>query len=501
MIAAFSHTLLLALLCADATVAAQDASQCEPQDSQQQQSVQSAGPNAAKPQTNKDENKDLDLIPDNAQQQQSSAPAPPVPSSANQRIYIENALIFSGLRGGLLVAAPLPTASTWEERLFLDIRKEWRLYDRLSLTLSDRLNLRGEENLLFPNHENVINDFREGYLSWEPFDRTYLDAGRINLKNGAALGFNPTDFFKTRAVVEPLSADPSVLREDRLGTLMVRAQHIWEGGAIMAAFAPGFYHPTAIYTDANLPSFNPSFDRTNAHDRLLLKASINFKTNFSPELLIYREGNQTKIGANVTRSLGQSIVAYAEWAGGTQVNLIDRALRYGRDTGTLPLSAPSPLSDDPRSRFQNDLSLGASYATRNKITFNLEYHLHEAGFTRQDWNHWSAAGQGTTDSSPAARALWYIRSYALDQQEPLSRHSAFLRADWVDAFIPHLEITGFTNADLYDGSSLVQVEADYYVSNAWTVGAQGSAYLGSRRSDFGSLPQREGFLLKVARYF
>jgi len=55
-----------------------------------------------------------------------------------------------------------------------------------------------------------------GYASWEPLDRTYLDLGRINLKSGVALGFNPTDFFKTRAVVEPLSADPSVLREDRL---------------------------------------------------------------------------------------------------------------------------------------------------------------------------------------------------------------------------------------------------------------------------------------------
>ncbi len=68
-----------------------------------------------------------------------------------------------------------------------------------------------------------INDFREGYLSWEALDRTYLDAGRINLKSGVAVGFNPTDFFKTRAVVEPLSVDPTVLREDRLGTVMVSA--------------------------------------------------------------------------------------------------------------------------------------------------------------------------------------------------------------------------------------------------------------------------------------
>ena len=36
-------------------------------------------------------------------------------------------------------------------------------------------------------------------------------------------------------------------------------------------------------------------------------------------------------------------------------------------------------------------------------------------------------------------------------------HSLFARADWVDAFIRHLELTGFVNVDVYDGSSLAQL--------------------------------------------
>jgi hypothetical protein len=73
--------------------------------------------------------------------------------------------------------------------------------------------------------------------------------------------------------------------------------------------------------------------------------------------------------------------------------------------------------------------------------------------------------------------------------------------DWVDALIPKLEITGFINTDIYDGSSLIQASADYYVSKAWTVGGQVNANLGAKHSDFGSLPQAVGVLLKVARYF
>lgn len=208
------------------------------------------------------------------------------------------------------LTAPTP----WQERVFLDVRKVWRLDEGLNFSLSDRFNLRAQNNISVPNHENVINDFREGFLSWQPHDAIYLDLGRINLRSGAALGFNPTDFFKSRAVVEPLSADPSVLREDRLGTLMLEAQYIGQGRALTVAVAPALVPPSPIYTDTNLPGFNPSIDRTNDHARILVKGSFTAGNDFTPELLYYREGSQNKFGANLTRGLGQKVVAYAEWA-------------------------------------------------------------------------------------------------------------------------------------------------------------------------------------------
>ena len=449
----------------------------------------------------RNEDQDLDRIPDSSQQSTASDSKLAAASAANQRIYLENAFIPSGERGSLLVPSPQTGAPVWQERLFLDVRKQWSLTDNLNFTFSDRLNFRGENDLSFPNHENVINEFREGYLSWRPVDHWYFDLGRINVKSGAALGFNPTDFFKTRAVEESLSADPSVLREDRLGTLMLEAQYLGKGGTLTFAYAPALVSPAAIPSNTTLPSLNPSLDRTNSHTRLLLKGSIDLGADLTPEVLFYREGNRNKFGLNLTRSLGQKTVAYAEWAGGERSNLIDQALAYGRQTGTLPSSAPAVLPDDHNIRFSNDVSTGASYTTSNKITFNLEYHFHEAGFSGQDWNNWFHAGLGQNSTSFVARGLWYIRSYALDQQEPLARNSTFLRADWVDAFVPDLEITGFVNTDLHDGSSLVQIGADYYISNAWTVGAQVNANIGSRRSDFGSLPQSVGILFKIARYF
>jgi hypothetical protein len=449
----------------------------------------------------RNEDQDLDRIPDDSQQSTASDSKSAAASAANQRLYIEDAFIPSGERSGLLVPSPPTGAPTWQQRLFLDIRKQWSLTDNLNFTFSDRLNFRGENDLSFPNHENVINEFREGYLSWQPVERWYFDLGRINIKSGAALGFNPTDFFKTSAVEEPLSADPSVLREDRLGTLMLEAPYLGKGRTLTFVYAPALVSPAAIPSNTALPSFNPSLDRTNSHTRMLLKGSIDLGADFSPEVLFYREGNQNKLGLNLTRSLGQKIVAYAEWAGGERSDLIDQALEYGRQTGTLPSSSPAILPNDHYARFSHDLSTGASYTTSNKITFNVEYHFHQAGFSGQAWNNWFNAGQGQRSSSFIARELWYIRSYALDQQEQLARNSTFLRADWVDAFVPDLEITGFVNTDLHDGSSLVQIGADYYISNTWTVGALVNTNIGSRRSDFGSLSQSFGILFKIARYF
>jgi hypothetical protein len=443
---------------------------------------------------------DLDLIPKSAHPSTVVNPAASPPGNTGGRMYLENAFSVSSLRSDLPVPAPAPLPYNWQERLFFDVRKEWHLADRFNLTVSDRVNFRGENDLEFPNHENVINDFRELYLGWQAADRTYLDLGRINLKSGVALGYNPTDFFRTRAVVEPLSADPTVLREDRLGTLMLRGQQLWERGSFIAAFAPKVTRPSGIYTDLNLPSVNPMFDRTNAHDRFLLQSSVNVTTDFSPELLLYREGNQARFGTNLAESLGQKVIAYFEWSGGRRASLIDEALRYGRETGTLPADAPSVLPKSSHERFQNELSLGVSYTTENRITFNLEYHLSQPAFTRADWSNWFASGYGHGAASPITRQLWYFRNYALDQQDPISRQSAFLRADWVDAFIPKLELTGFVNVDAYDGSGLLQVTADYYLSDTWTVGALVMTNFGAERSDFGSLPQAASFLLKVARY-
>lgn len=438
---------------------------------------------------------DLDRIPDATPGQQ----APPPSASANRRLYVQDDVIVTALRNALALPAPPPPTPAWEERLFADARLQYSLGDRVSLVYSGRLNLRAEDGLDFPGHENVRHDLREAYLGWQIDSETFLDMGRINLKSGVALGFNPTDFFKTRAVVEPLSADPSVLREDRLGTLMLYGQHLWEHAALSLVFAPRVTDRTAVYTNTDLPSFDPVLDRTNADARFLAKGSVALFDDVDPEFLATSDAGRWSYGANLTRGIGQQTVVYAEWAGGDRPELADAALHYGKITGTIPQFAPSLLPHGPAHPFQNDVAAGVSYTTDSKITFNLEYHYHQAGFSDADWRSWFGAGALHVPAVDAE--LWYIRGYAQEQQEPVARQEAFLRADWQDAFVQDLELTAFLNSDLRDRSGFGQATADYYFSREWTVGALASATWGGRRTNYGSLPAASTLLVRVSRYF
>ncbi|MGH8180641.1 MAG: hypothetical protein ACRETR_06645 [Steroidobacteraceae bacterium] len=442
---------------------------------------------------------DLKLIPPAALG--APAPQPQAAGSPGRKIFLEDALTESWLQNPP-VPAPPPAPPRWEERALLDVRSEWQINERLHLTYSGRLNLRLEDGLGFPDHENLTNDLREAFVSWEPLERLYLDVGRFNLKSGVALGFNPTDFFKTRAVVEPLSADPVVLRDDRLGTLMLRAERVWTGGSLTAVYAPAVASDSPIYNELDLRSFNPMLDRTNAHERWLLKGTLDVAQGFSPELLAYESEGRVRWGTNLAQNIGKSSVAYLEWAGGRQGTVSRDALDFGIATGSLSAAAARVLPDLGRVEFRNQVAVGFSYTTDlPKITFNLEFHYEQAGFSGTDWADWFRTGSGASPLPPVAGALWYVRGYAADQQQPLSRRYAFLRMDWVDAFVPKLEVTGFIDTDLIDGSARVQLQADYYLSDRWTIGGLALVDTGGRRSDFGSLPQGGSVLVKAARYF
>jgi hypothetical protein len=437
------------------------------------------------------ENSDLDLIPEAIEKTKTELPVQQSPSSGKS--YLEDALTGWSNRE-LLVTVPTKSP-TWQNRTSLDFNSSWQLDQRARLYLSDRLNIIEGDTVTFPSDQNLRNDFREGYISWEAFPRTYLETGRINLKNGIAMGYNPTDFFKSRTTVDTVSIDPSALKENRLGSLMVKGQKIWDNGAATLAYAPGITTESPLSSNQSA-SFNPLFGQTNSDNRFLAMLSYDFAT-LNPQALLFIDNVGTHIGVNLSRLIGSNIVTYAEWSGVQEESLTKRAVTFGQDTGSLPQGVPLLPQTDTATKFQNDLALGTSWTSSFNLTINLEYHYHQAGFEAADFDNWVELGH----TNPSlAKELWFIRQYAADQQEPLMQHEIFLRCAMQDIIASKLNTGIVMMISPSDGSILTQASAQYFVSRNWTVGVYLGQVIGNTDTVEGSIPWSTSGVLQIARY-
>jgi hypothetical protein len=444
------------------------------------------------------EDSDLNLIPQNLATPQAPPAESPPSAGGNPRVYLEDDLTGALQRQNLPVPPPGP-AQDWQERVFLDARGTETLSDTLQAVYSARLNAQAENDITNPGGHTVRLDTRELYAVWQPAPGAFFDVGRVNLKNGVASGYNPTDFFAARAVVDPTSLDPAVLREDRLGTVMAEAQYLWSGGAAAFAYAPRLASPAPLRSIGQLPELGPLFDQTNTTDRWLAKVSAKITEDFAPELLLYHAAEETRVGGNLAQSFGRATTLYAEWSGGMEQNLPAQALGFAVASGMEPAAAANAVSIDRRRAFRNDLAIGGSYSTPGEVTLTLEYDLHEAGVTGgQLRGIYTAAAQGNT---AAAQGLWLLRGYAGDQQQPLGRQEGFARVAWNDAFVRDLELDAFTMVSLQDGSLLGEVSATYDLNDHWQLGALATATLGGRRSEYGGQGTLGSVIAKLARYF
>jgi hypothetical protein len=389
------------------------------------------------------------------------------------------------------------------------LRAEVILSPSWFLTIADRLNhLSDSEQGL--SDDSLTNDLKEAFLTWNIHDSGYIDVGRINCKNGVALGFNPTDYFKSHAVTTRISEDNSVLRENRLGVFMLRAQAIGERANFTAVVAPELPHEQdKWWTDESGSGLQ--LQRTNRRTRLLAKAGVNGLTDFSPELLYFHEDGRSNVGVSLTRGLGDNIVAYGEWSLGQRPDLIAQALADRADSGIIPPGMAPVITGSTENRFRNQLAVGFSYTEKINRTTYFEYHYHEAGFDGEDWNNWLDIGQEAAnlpDGPPfdAIRQgilgqLWTIRSFARDIQEPLSRHYLFIRSGWEDGAVKNLDLTGILQVNLQDGSLFMQPMAEYHLSSRFTLSLTFDFFLGSETSEFGSLQQLADIRAGIKYYF
>ena len=351
-------------------------------------------------------------------------------------------------------------------RLSLDFTHSSRIAPGLRVAVSDRLDHVYPAD---PGSDATVNSLREAYVSWQPeTGSTILEFGRINLRYGPAYGYNPTDFFRDNSLRVLTTINPFSLRENRLGTVMLRGQQLWNGGSLSAAFSPKL---------ADRPSqdgWNLDLGSTNNRSRSLIALGAQFSRGISGQALMYKEdGRSPTVGANFTALLSDAAVAHGEWSRGSEPDLLSR---------TLSASGPEVT--------RNRLVGGVTYTTLGKLSVTAEYQYNGFALDKAGWTGLAA--------SPLTQ-LAYLRE-SLRRQDLAPRRAYLIYVTQKSLGLQNLDLTAFLRVNAEDQSRLAWAELRHHWPK-FDLSLQWQQNLGSVTSEFGILPDRRVVQVLGIYYF
>jgi len=385
------------------------------------------------------------------------APEPAAKPPQKLRLFVEGALGAGRVLGS--------SADFHPTRASMDLRYDDVITPGLRGVLSDRLDIVRSNGV--PRGDDV-NTLREAYLSWALSADQIVDLGRVNIRRGAAFGFNPTDYFKENALRSIVSLDPAVLRENRQGTVVLQGQKLWATSSLTGTFSP------KLGTSPSARSYSLNVGATNPRSRWLLAGSHKFGEQLNPEVLLYGGvDTPTQLGLNVSTLVGTSTVAFAELSAGKDRRLIAKALNLAE-----------------AERNQRRASIGLTYTTGFNLSLTAEAEHSSAAPDRGEWD-------ALPGIAPGAQLAVLAAAQAL--QDLPARRAWFIHATWRDLLLRRLDLSGFVRRDAETSSRAQWLEARYRWERA-EVALQWQLFSGAAGSVFGSVPQRRLVELAVRVY-
>jgi hypothetical protein len=429
------------------------------------------------------QNSDVDLIPDQVLQE---TPQADQKGDADRRVIVE--LTGSVVDGRDFLPQAMQPESL-QARISANFDFDWDLAPNLRLSFGNRFNLVKPARARNSIGHIVQNDFRELYVTARLTERQVLDVGRINIKNGVAFAFSPTDYFRQGTTLAQTSADPAGVRAGRLGVFLARYQFFWDGGSVSVALAPELKKRASLGEE--LAGFDLGLDRTNSTNSVLLTASPRV-ASLNPQFSFLLRDGDWRAGLNASLPIGSALIVNGEWSGGAGPNLAAQLV----EQGGLDLATLKPHAQN---RFLNDAVLGVSWSNaKAKLTAIVEYSFHQGGLWRG--TRGALFDLIETGGSRAGAALILPLVITGFEQDPLARHQAFVAVSRQDAGLKDLTFNLLVKANLQDGSFGQQVSASY-AQPRWSAGVFLTSTTGRRRSEYGILPTSLSASMSIVRFF
>lgn len=353
-------------------------------------------------------------------------------------------------------------------RASLDLVWDVKLGSQWRAVLSDRLD---DIHPVEAGGRSTLNSLREAFVGWQGDDgRAAVDLGRINYRNGPAYGFNPTDYFRDGASRAVTTADPLALRENRLGTAMLRGQWLWQGGSATVALAP------KLRDGPSRESFSVDLGATNHADRALLAVNLQPSDRLGLQAFAFHEQDKgLQLGANGTMLFGDATVGFFEWSGGRDTELLSAA-----------------LGPAPRVARRHRVATGLTYATATKLSLTAELQYNGFALDKAQWRDAVA----TYGIEAMGAYLYEVQR----RQDIASRRAAMLYASQKDAGIKNLDLTGLVRYNVDDRSRFLWVEARYHFPRV-DVALQWQTNQGGSLTEYGAQTGRSLVQVLAAFYF
>ena len=396
---------------------------------------------------------------DDALNLESSAVAEETSVSNASKVYVEFALGHADRR--------IPPPSQTLSRASLDHYLTGRLAPGWKGVLSNRLDVLDPAE---PGKVVALYSLREAYASWSNEAATWVaDVGRINTRLGAGYGYNPTDFFRDGSLRTFTTANPVALRENRMGSVVLRGQRLWQGGSVSIAFSPKL---------GNAPSgdtFSLDLGSTNSRNRGMLVLGLQPSERVSVQLALYKaDGLNPQPGVSLTALLSDAFVAHGEWSAAREPSLADYAWGVSGHSVT-------------GRRFAG----GLTFTSATKLSLTAEFQANGFALSQTGWGAAAATNPALLDA--------YLREAQRRQDLP-SRRAWLLYATQRDLGRKNLDLTAFVQYNPDDDSRVAWLE----LRQRWTntdLALQVQDNAGRSGTVYGILPERRSFHILLARHF
>jgi hypothetical protein len=347
------------------------------------------------------------------------------------------------------------------------------------IELNTKLRTQGNSRENYRAQNNIRLDVQSLAFSYNPSSSWRWVAGRTNIRNGVASGFNPTDWFKDNSQVIFESLDTADRREDRLGVVALEGIWLNEESVLSFGYRPNL-HAKSDTVASNSDVVGLGLDRTNNQDAVFVKyapspASWN---NLSLAVSSLYQTDQPSLGGEISLAALDNLVLYSEWFGQRRQNLTDEATRAGQ--GDM--------------RFYNQVASGFTWSIPDSIVGNedvalsIEYHINEAGLKQSQLGSWrSAVAQGNRQ----ARSIALL---AGTKQEPLAEQQFFGRLAWND-FWGDNDLSFITTVTPMDGSGFGQLTFSAPFQPNMRLDLQGYHYFGNSNTLYGAAGRKDGWML------